>query len=526
MRLRTNQAQALLEAYLCDGLFAPLGVGEGKTLITLLLPYVMEAKRPLLLLPANLIEKTNRDRVTLARHWLIPNHTRLMSVEILGRVQSAAELDIYQPDLIIVDEAHKLKNRRAACTRRVARYMAAHPQTQFCALTGTIMGKSLTEFAHLLLWALKEGAPIPHAQHEIDEWASVLDLERSRGEEWHDIDPGPLLTLCNPSELREAPERAARLGFQRRLTDTPGVVASHIDGEFVGASIHVSALRYGVQPITEQHFRRLRGAWETPDGWPLSSGVDVWRHARELSLGLHYVWDPRPPQEWLNRRREWAAFVREVLAHSRSLDSELQVAQAVTAGKIDDRGVLRAWQEIRDAFEPNTVPVWHDDSALRVCADWAQRQPGIVWTEHSFFAERLSRETHIPYYGAKGMTAAGAFIDDANPTMSAIVSIDANREGRNLQAKWSRNLIVSPPENSAVWQQVIGRTHRPGQLADEVTVEVFLGCAEHARAFTKALAGAQAVKDTTGAEQKLLLADIEWPSEGDIARFAGARWTK
>jgi hypothetical protein len=123
LKLRRIQAIAIHDIGTYGGLFAPIGVGEGKTLITLLAPYVLEAERPLLILPASLIKKTDRARVQLSRHWLIPENLQTISYEMLGRVQSAAFLEKYQPDLIIADEVHKLKNKRAAVTRRVSRYM-------------------------------------------------------------------------------------------------------------------------------------------------------------------------------------------------------------------------------------------------------------------------------------------------------------------------------------------------------------------------------------------------------------------
>ena len=527
MTLRPLQALALLEAGVRGGAFLPLGVGEGKTLITLLAAYVLDAKRPLLLLPATLIQKTDRERAHLSQHWLIPRHVRLMSYEMLGRVQSASDLDVYAPDLIIADECHKLKNRRAAVTRRVSRYMHDHPETRFVGLSGTIMRRSLTEFGHVLRWCLKDAAPIPKTHDELEEWASALDEDvgGKPGDELGRREPGALLSLCTKAEVdADSPMIAARKGFRRRLIETPGVIAS-VDGggERVDCSIYIRAITYNVAPITERHFQTLRGAWETPDGWALSQGVDVWRHARELALGLHYIWDPRPPKEWQDARRTWAAFVREVLSRSRSLDSELQVAQAVAAGRLDDGGALERWRVLRDTFVPNSVPMWHDESALRLCAKWMET-PGVVWTEHGFFAERLSEITGVPYYGAKGLDPKGRFIDDAPAGSSAIVSIDANREGRNLQTKWNRCLFVSPPEGADVWQQAIGRFHRPGQRADEVVVDVLLGCAEHANAWRKAMAGAQAIRDTTGAESKLLVADVDWPSDFEIAGFQGSRW--
>jgi hypothetical protein len=53
---------------------------------------------------------------------------------------------------------------------------------------------------------------------------------------------------------------------------------------------------------------------------------------------------------------------------------------------------------------------------------------------------------------------------------------------------------------------------------------VLLGCLEHADAFRKAYAGAEVVRDTMGEEQKLLLADITWPSDNEIASYRGPLW--
>ncbi len=527
MRLRAVQALALHDIGICKGAFLGVGVGEGKTLTSFLAAYVLDAKRPLLLLPASLIEKTERDRrVSYGPHWRIPSNIRLMSYEMLGRAQSAMDLETYKPDLIICDEVHRLKNKRAAVTRRVARWMHDHPETKFVGMSGTVMRKSLCDFAHILRWALKDKAPIPKTTEELEEWASALDesVAGRPGDELTRLKPGALLQFAGrePTNSGSDLERARR-GFRARLTETPGVVATAGDSERVDCSIYIRAHVLDVKPITEQHFKKLRETWETPDGWPLAQGVDVWRHARELAIGLHYAWDPRPPREWLEPRRAWCAFVREVLAHSRSLDSELQVAQACDAGRLDD-SCLQAWRAVRDTFVPHSVAIWHDDSALKFCADW-MKTPGIVWSEHSFFAERLAELTGCPYYGAKGLTSAGQFIDDADPKRAAIVSIDANREGRNLQTKWSRNLVVSPPEGADVWQQMLGRTHRPGQLADEVEVDILWGCREHVNAWSRALAGTIAVRDTVGgAPAKLLLADINVPSDEEVARLVGARW--
>ena len=525
MSLRPVQALALHDAGIERGLFGSIGVGEGKTVISLLLPVVLQAERPLLLVPGGLIEKTQRDRAALSAHWRVPTHLRLLSYDLLSRVQAKEALNDYKPDLIICDEVHRLKNRRAAVTRVVARYMHASPLTTFCGMSGTVMSHSLKDFAHILNWALKLSSPIPHATEEIEEWAEVLDQTPNMFAPTRE--PGALLDLCSAEERRSHPPVvAARHGFRRRLTETPGVVSTLGDGEHIGASIRLTGIMHAVADATESAFSKLRTEWRTPDEWELDTAIDVWRHAQELALGLYYVWNPRPPIDWLTARSNWGRFVRETIANSRTFDSELHVANGVDAGRLPaGAATLDAWRTIRSAFEPNVEARWCDDSALSTCAHWL-RKPGLLWTEHNLFAERLAEVTGLPYFGAGGFSDAGAYIEDCKPGVSVIASVDANREGKNLQRLWSRNLVVCPPASAAIWEQMIARTHRPGQDADEVEFDVLLGCRENYDACTHALAGAQVIADVTGKRQKLLLADVTLPLENEIDAKREPRWQR
>lgn len=381
---------------------------------------------------------------------------------------------------------------------------------------------SIKDFAHILRWCLKLSAPIPVTNEETEEWAEALD---------HGVDPmarrrpGALLNLCTAEERATYEQHvAARHGFRRRLTETPGVVATVGEGEHVGCSIYLEGIRHHVSAETEANFLRLREAWETPDGWQLMSAVEVWQHAQEMALGLYYRWNPRPPEEWMNARREWNQFARATISRSRTYDSPLHVANACDAGDLD-ASALRKWRDVEPTFKPNVEAVWCDDSALHACAEW-MRKPGLVWTEHRFFAQRLAKHTGLPYFGAKGFAADGTYIEDCTPGTSAIASIDANREGKNLQGLWNRNLLVCPPGNASWEEQTIARTHRPGQMADEVIVDVLLGCRENFDAIMHALEAAQAIQDTTGKVQKLLLADVTLPTVAEIDAIRSPRWTR
>lgn len=529
--LRPVQALALHDIGTYGGAFLPVGVGEGKTLIFALAALLLGAKKPMGILPAGLIENAERALRLLSQHWQIPTNLRLFSHEKLGLEQYAKELEDYGPDALICDEAHRLKNLHAACTKRVARFMAKNPRTAFVGMSGTIMRDSIHDFSHLLFWSLKEGAPLPFVPYELETWAAALAEPKPArfGDDFEQTDPGALLGLCSPEELREQPKRAARLGFRRRLVETPGIVATTNDGEYVGASIRLTGTIYKLKPETEEHFKNLR-AMVTPDGFELISGVDVWRHAKELALGFHSIWDPRPPREWLEPRKRWGAFVRAYLGRSRTLDSPDQVRKAVIAGTLDDDGLLAAWGAVEPTYTPNVVEIWHDDSVLDLAAKWGKK-PGIIWVEHKFFAERLAAETCLPYFGAGGLDASGRYIEDADCSKAIIASSDANRDGKNLQGDpergwkgFSRNLFVGVPDGWDMIQQMIARTHRPKQIADEVVVDVLVGCREHVTAWQRAVAGTHAARDTIGGRPKLLIADITMPSDTEFAMCSGSRW--
>ena len=522
MSLRPIQSIALHELKQCGGLLGPIRVGGGKTLLSLLAPRVLRAVRPVLLLPAALVEKTRREMGHLMLHWQIPRNIQIQSYEMLGRESAANFFQIAKPDLIVADEAHRLKNARAGVTRRVRRYMAECPATRFVAISGTILKDDLADFGHLAEWCLKGGAPVPLESGELAEWSDCLATQANPLKQ---VSPGPLVSLAWPADIvRDDVLATARKAFRRRMLETPGVISS--GDESVACSLYVRSIWVPANDATESNFRKLRNDWETPDGWALTQAVDVWRHARELALGFHYVWDPRPPEEWLSARRAWASFVRTVLARSRTLDTELQVSKACIARDLpaDD---WNNWARVRDSFIVHSKAIWHDSTALDLCAKWTKEGPGIIWTEHAFFGRELAARTGLQYYGEQGVNDAGQPIESANPAHSVIASARANSTGRNLQA-WARNLITAPPAGAPAWEQMIGRTDRDGQKADTVTVDFLLGCREHFDAFDRAITAARATEQTIGHSQKLLLADVAIPDIGEVRERAGSsqRWVR
>lgn len=517
MELRPVQAETLYEAGTCGGAFCPQACGAGKTASSFLV-CVASAQRPLLVVPAKLVQKTERDKRTLAKHFTLPPFLRILTYEWLGRAQAADALEKYAPDLIIADECHFLRNPKAAVTRRFRRYMQAHPETQFVALSGTVTKRSLHDFSHLVHWALKEKSPLPRSYQDLELWADALDERKGQTRR---ADPGYLEMLCNEEEKKIwAYDRrtAARSAFRRRLVESEGIVAT--EESAVDASLVVQGVEPPVSKAIDDAFDLLREEAELPDGQPLWDGLEIFRHARELALGFYYKWVPPAPQDWRLARKAWGKFVREVLKHSRTLDSESQVRKANP-----DSEILAKWLAVKDSFMINTTPMWLDDSVLNFCADWAERERGIVWVEHVVFGERLEKDFGIPYYAKRGRDARGKFIDDHPVGEPMVASIQSNSEGRNLQG-WSTNLVVSPPPNGKQWEQLLSRTHREGQQSDEVSVDVITVCAEHLGAVWQAISDCRYVESVTGSPQKLLVSSLNILTPDEVVFREGARWSK
>jgi hypothetical protein len=499
MALRPVQAVALAELRAVRGLLAPIRVGAGKTLISLLAATVLGSHRPVLLVPAKLKAKTERELTVLRRHWRIHPKIVLVSYELLGRADHAELLERLNPDLLVCDEAHRIKNPKAAVSRRVRRWLA-RGLCVLVAMSGTITRRSLWDYAHLSVCALGAAhAPVPCRWSELEEWSDALD--ETKGD--RTVGVGALERLVGPAEASICdPVARCRLAFRRRLVETPGVVAT--EERALGTSLRIQAWHLTQPRAVQEALAKLRATWELPDGTPLADALAIWRQTRELALGFWYRWDPPAPVSWLRARKEWCSACREVLSgNHRNLDSELQVARAVDAGHYPKLvGPLARWRAIKDSFVPNPVPEWISDYAIEACSQWQHREKGIVWIEHRAWGDRWD-----PYYGAQGRNRCGVMIEDADPRFGLGASIASNSEGRNLQA-WSKNLITSPPSSGQLWEQLLGRTHRDGQEADEVEATFLVTCPEHLESFAQARRDARYVEQTQGQPQKILYADV------------------
>lgn len=532
------QAWALYEAATVGGLLGPIGVGHGKTLLDLLTPMVVEnCKTAVLLLPPNLkAQMLEVDWHFYGQHWKLPNLAggrwivpgrptlHVVAFSELSGSRATDLLERLRPDVVVVDEAHSVRNRTAARTKRFRRYIEKHTPRLF-AWSGTLTSRSLKDYADLSNFALGEGSPTPLHFPTVEEWAGHLD----------------------PSDFRSPPGRLsqfgddARVGFAKWVVDTRGVVSSG-DTASCQASLVIAERPLETPSIVQEHIDALETSWTRPDGEELVDAMSVGRCARELSCGFYYRWrfprkEPREVIErWFTARKEWNKELREKLKLSRPhMDSPLLCAKAAIRwykgythvehnedGSVHERRVVPPrstngplpvwpsicwpeWEEVRNTVHHETEPVWLSDFLVEDCLAWLAEGPGLLWYEFDGLARRLLERQRLDGNqsvhagpGSEGNTR----VLRLTGAEAVIASIRAHGTGKNLQ-QFSRNLVANPPSSGSEWEQLIGRTHRQGQSADEVSIEVFRHTDPVRRAVEKARDLSEYIEESFGATQKL-----------------------
>lgn len=541
------QAWALTEAEQVGGLLGPIGVGHGKTLLDLLTPVVVkDCKVAVLLLPPNLkAQLLEVDWKFYGQHWKLPNLAQsggrpakwvkpgrpLLHVVAYTELSSAKNSDLLsriKPDTIICDEAHSVRNRTASRTKRFLRYLNENPLVRLFSWSGTLTSRSLKDYAHLSNHALREGSPTPTHYPVVEEWAAALDPTDFRKP------PGSLLKFCAPGE------RVAD-GYRRRLVETTGVVTSPDNGG-CGASLIISEYKVSAPERVLSYLKGLEETAERPDGEQLVDQLQVATAAKQLACGFFYRWrwprkEPREVIEaWLAARKDWHKELRESLKHSSEhMDSPLLLTKAairwhdgyvhierdaegreiqrISVPPHTKKGPMKVWasehwplwRKLRDTAQPETEAVWVDDYLVKACAVWLKtvaKDGGLLWYEYKAFGEALRAMVPEAVYCGPG--------DEGNQRVLAltgaeacIMSIKAHGTGKNLQ-KFSKNLIANPPSDGATWEQMLGRTHRTGQMADEITAEVFRHTDAMRAAVEKARELSSYISGTFGAKQKLV----------------------
>lgn len=501
MTLRPIQSACLVEAAIADGGLFQVGVGDGKTLVTLALPEVLNASVAVLLVPPNLKAKTARDMARYSQHFELPlDRLELVTYWELSNADLGGVLERLKPDLIIADECHNLRRPGSARTKRFTRYMRKSPHCRFVGLSGSLAKHSVADYQHLAEHALRKNSPIASGFRELQDWCGALDSKPLQP-----MKPGALLRFCREGE-------DVRDGFKRRLRDTRGIVVS--SQSKIDAALHIRRLDVPVPPALEALRAQVIKTWALADE-EFQDQLMLTKTLRQLAAGFYYRWQwPSgvADQEWITARKGWHKEVRDYLAHSsrEGMDSPELLRRAADSGRWKSEW-WAAWKAVKDRPEPPLVPVWVSEFLIDAAAAWVNTLPeresgeegggAIVWYEHRAVGAALERRLGVPRYGAG---------TDAEPSRAPVIicSGRAQGTGKNLQGAYSRNLLTTMPSSGDSLEQLIGRTHREGQPQDEVTVDWFGHVPEMLAAWSNCLEDAKRAEKVEGSRQKILYADV------------------
>jgi hypothetical protein len=522
--LRRAQAWALWELQQVGGVIGSIGVGHGKTLLGLLAPMALKVPTTrvvVLLCPPSNVGEIISDYELMSNHFNLTsitvhgrqNYTRrvpgtpalhVMPYSMLSRPESTAWITSVSPYAIIADEIDKLRNPDTATTGRVLRQFAVNPQTKFAGWTGSLMDKSIGDFAHLLALALGDTSPLPLEPVVVKDWARALDP----GE--YPAPGGSLMRFCRPGESLEQ-------GMSRRLRETAGFITT----EEAAVSTPLVVTEKAAPPVptdVEQALLQLRHTMQRPDGEELVDGLAVAKCARELACGFYYRWiyPKGEPEalitEWFEKRKAWHKELRGFLIQRREhLDSEKLATDAARRywGDMDCEGPQwqaqhwPAWRDIADKVDPSTQAVRLNDYLVRDAAEWALQNRGIVWYGHREVGLWIAQLSGLNMH--EGGANARERILSETGNKSIIASIKSHGRGRDgLQYRFRDQLIASPPASPTAWEQLLGRLHRTGQEAESIRALYYAHTKELRAAVLGALTKAGTVQGLLGQSQKLL----------------------
>ncbi len=526
VRLRPEQSASLWEGYERNGLLSMATVGSGKTLVGLLLPDAMNSERTVFLVKPSLKAQLVAEMPMYSFHFKIPiEKINIVTYVELSDANTRGILHDIKPDLIICDEAHRISRSSSSRTKRLKWYLKEFPATRMVAMSGTITNRRLTEFAWLAEACLRSGSPLPDSRKgDLRDWGDALDAFDNP--EHPPLAPGALLTLCTEEERAAveagtlAPRTAARAGFMRRLTETTGVISTGDDD--IKASLEIRARRPAVPEVVQKALAELERLWSWDDE-DFDSALMKARVERQLSMGFWYKWRwpvvegvAEKDEVWLEARRNWHREVREFMTHRAKpgIDSPLLIANAAERGDWKSE-FWGAWAAVKDREEPPVEAVWISDFIIQDVREWLNFLPtdgknaghrGLIWYSHSSLGERVARDLELPLFGPDSGQELNEMLQSSAPARAIVLSIEAHKEGVNAQGAYAHNLILNHPAQGGSTQQLYGRTHRKGQLADEVTVHVLQHTQILEKSFKQALVDAEYIFQSTGQPQKLLYA--------------------
>ena len=324
IQLWPKQAMALAQYHQYGGVFIPLSVGGGKTLISALIcsdAFSIYGKRKIVLIcPTNLVHQFREKELPKYRRHISINvpffylstmdkHRRMlkaksnqagvyvMTYSLLSSSTGGHVLDAIQPELIVGDEIHKVTAIKATGRSRRFREVLEKYKPQLVGLSGTITKKRPTEYYLLVSHALKQNSFLPLSMAQTVEWSKMIDCDAASAEDTFQRQTekagplGPLIKWAKsnfPTDMFESNLVGFRKALRKRIKTCPGVVAS--SEQDLGVSLTIKNHKISINEMEssqgwtqlQEYIQQLVDLWIAPNGDEIEYGIHLWKWRYEL----------------------------------------------------------------------------------------------------------------------------------------------------------------------------------------------------------------------------------------------------
>lgn len=481
----------------------------------------------------------------------------IMPFSLLSRPDGNELMELISPNALYIDEAHNLKRHdrgrgKKVCGREgyLQQRVDAGSPAKMLAMSGTMTKKSLSDYAHLARLALHAESPLPLSSNVLWTWDQLLRTDATRPDGFGIRSMAPLIAWARRTtgqEFNPLETESYRRAFRHRLVMSPGVVAT---GEReLGVSLTLRNTPVAQQFCCGEGWDELQRliaevkAFRTPDGENIDHAMHCYKWLSELSAGFYYrLFWPSPAK--LAKRRSIpeeeakSLLVRAQMHHAAQqgyyrevheffkraplgLDTPGDVARAIL--RDDERvpsEVASAYKRMK-GLEFEGMPQ-RDHEVIRVCdfkiqaaVRWAKEQPGgVVWFKHNAvglwlreaFKEAGIDAAYCPAGADELIESIGDPLQGGKGDRVVIASIKAHGVAKNLQA-FQHQLFVQWPREADDAEQALGRTHRNGQEADELVVDLLNTIEWDHTNLAACLNDAIYVQQTTDSRQKVIYCD-------------------
>lgn len=549
VRLKWQQAWALYEMSVVNGLVASAPVGLGKTALDILGALAFRnVEMALLMIPSNLRRQIFIDYQLIGEHFHVPNFRVHMpgrnmlknedvkynkdgsiapTVHVVpyGHISdehNSQWIDSLKPELLLFDEFDSLADTTSSRTMRVMRFIEENASiVRAAGWTGSPFDNSIAEVAHVMAAILRKRSPLPTDITVVNQFSRCIDAVKNP------CPPGALRRFLNPGEPDDVP--TVRRALARRISGTAGCIilgGRNIVRTLAGDEVENNICEKPAPKLPERVLEALAKARNSfrPDSMVsddedeiMNDPLEIARVVRQIATGVFYRWKwngvPRwLALDWLAKRRAWNAELSEKrLQGVPLLDSEKLCTDAAKrywgdADRLPGLPEWRAenwpaWRDIKDQCNPKTEALLVDDFLIKDAAAWAAQNRGIIWYGMREFGARLAQETGLKVYG-EGMKGSIENITGDEPVIMSIKSYGRGTNG--LQFLYDKQLVINTLASARWFQQVLGRLCRDGQESNLVNMELYLHTRELRTTFEQAIDRGTFVEDMTDEEQMLI----------------------